>query len=382
MFMIINTIIMAIIAFYLIWRLITPLKVNLSIKIIYALFIILASEKLLIFRLVHGTLSQQGLSYLLNISTGFIFSFIIVAFMLIVSHDLLYLIYRILTTFLCKTLSFAYAFKNPRQSATIAIITLLLTIFGTWQAIKVPNVNNITLSFKDLPSELNNFKIVHLSDLHIGPGFDYKWLSKIVQKINALEVDAVMITGDIIDGSTIELKQDISPLKQLKSKYGTFLSVGNHEYYHGLEPWIKAFRQMGITVLDNKHKTILINNTTLIIAGLTDPVSTRFNTELPNVKKALENSPAQAFTIMLAHQPKLIQDILNNNVQLVLAGHTHGGLIAPIQWLVALFNKGFVAGVYELDNMYAYINKGAGLWFGLPLRLGVSSEITYITLTN
>ena len=108
-------------------------------------------------------------------------------------------------------------------------------IYGTWQAIRVPDVRTIEITLPRLPVSLDGFSIVQLSDIHLGPFLKGAWLRDVVAKTNALSPDLVAVTGDMIDGSPDELKDDVAPLGDLQARYGVYGITGNHEYYFRVE---------------------------------------------------------------------------------------------------------------------------------------------------
>ncbi|WAW10466.1 hypothetical protein NB640_02050 [Oxalobacter vibrioformis] len=100
-----------------------------------------------------------------------------------------------------------------------------------------------------------------------------------------------MLTGDIVDGATVKREKDIAPLKNLKATYGVSGSAGNNEYYSGYDAWQKKLPELGIHMLNNSHIILSINQTPLVLAGITDPVAAQFRKPVPNVTEALEGTP-------------------------------------------------------------------------------------------
>ena len=119
-----------------------------------------------------------------------------------------------------------------------------------------------------------------------------------------------------------------------------------------------------------------------VIAGLNDPVATRFGMEGPNLEKALAGAPADAPVILLAHQPKFARANAAYGVDLQLSGHTHGGQMIGFDQIVASQNEGFLRGLYTVGGMRLYVSPGTGLWTGFPVRIGVPSEIARLVLRS
>lgn len=171
---------------------------------------------------------------------------------------------------------------------------------------------------------------------------------------------------------------ELRPLADMRAKYGIFAVTGNHEYYWNAKEWSEAIRCLGIDLLNNEHRLITVETDTLVIAGIPDAGAGRFGFEAPNIDKALANAP-EAVRILLAHQPKNAKSWLEK-ADLMLSGHTHGGIMFFLQPLIARFNGGFVNGQYTVGDKQLYVSPGTGIWNGFSARIGVPPEITRIVL--
>lgn len=118
----------------------------------------------------------------------------------------------------------------------------------------------------------------------------------------------------------------------------------------------------------------------MILAGLVDPVAKRYGLPGPDIGLALKDAPSGAFTVLLDHRPVNAAANARAGVNLQLSGHTHGGQILGMRELVRAYNQGYLYGWYQVAAMRMYVSSGAGLWNGFPVRLGVPSEIVYLTL--
>ena len=183
-----------------------------------------------------------------------------------------------------------------------------------------------------------------------------------------------------MDGTLEARKDDIEPLGSLQAKDGVFVIPGNHEYYYGYEGWMDRYQELGMTRLCNSHTRITRGGSSFVLAGITDSASERFGLPRPDLKGALAGAPCDVPVILLDHQPKGALGAARAGVALQLSGHTHGGMVKGLHWLVARFNNGFVSGFYEVGEMLLYVSNGTALWNGFALRIGVPSEITVITL--
>lgn len=219
-----------------------------------------------------------------------------------------------------------------------------------------------------------NYRIVQISDMHIGGLIDREFVARSVDAINALYPDLIAITGDLSDARIDTLKEAIDELRRLKSRYGTYYVVGNHEYFHDVGGTIAYLKTLGIHVLENTSAPI---NDDFYIAGVYDLFGYRAKTHLSDISQAMRDIPPSMPTLLLAHQPKYIEYLEGFTPSLILSGHTHGGQIWPFEHLVSLAQP-YVKGLHELDtNRHIYVNSGVGFW-GPPMRLGSQAEITCI----
>ncbi len=222
------------------------------------------------------------------------------------------------------------------------------------------------------------YKIVQLSDIHIGGLIDEAFIKSIVLRVNKLKPDIVVITGDLVDIEMKYAKPILKHFESLTTNYGTYFIIGNHEYFHGAQNIINEVRSLGITVLENENVYIGKKGLGFNLAGVYDVMGYRTNTFVPDINKALKNTEQDSPTILLAHQPKYI-DKIKNGVDLMLSGHTHGGQLYPFRFLVKL-QQPYISGLHTHNKyLQIYVNKGTGFW-GPPMRLGASSEITEITI--
>ncbi|MCD6433171.1 MAG: metallophosphoesterase, partial [Sulfurimonas sp.] len=220
--------------------------------------------------------------------------------------------------------------------------------------------------------------IVQLSDIHIGGLIDEDFMKSIVKRVNILEPDLVVITGDLVDIDIKQAKRPLQQLESLKSKYGTFFVVGNHEYFHDVNKIITKVKSLGIKVLENENIYIGKEGEGFNLVGVYDIFGYRTLHHIPELQQALSNKK-DAPTILLAHQPKYIEEV-KGGVDLMLSGHTHGGQLYPFKFLVKL-QQPYISGLHQhTKELQIYVNRGTGFW-GPPMRLGATSEITEIIIS-
>ena len=261
----------------------------------------------------------------------------------------------------------------------LALLTLscVVTAWGMVNAASIPEVRRYDRAFRTLPRELDGFRIVLLADLHIDKLTERADIEELVRRANALRPDLVALAGDFADGTVEKLRDKAAPLAGLRAKYGVVGIPGNHEYYSGYHEWLEHLRSLGIVMLENETRRPVPG---FSVVGITDPAALRRGMEPPDLKKALAGVPKGDFKLLLAHQLRNTREAAGLGVDLQLSGHTHGGMARGLDRLVAAGNEGFVAGWYRVGGMALYVSRGTFIWKGYPLRLGVPSEITLITL--
>lgn len=263
-----------------------------------------------------------------------------------------------------------------------ATAAMALAAFGMTKAMQVPKVKTVQLTIPGLPAAMDGYRLVQLSDLHISRLFQAPWVEQVVDRTNALHPDLIVITGDLIDGTTAARANDVKPLSQLQARQGVITSLGNHEYYFDAKRWTAEFERLGMRVLVNQHMVLKSQGGGLVIAGITDPSAMEFQQAGPDIGRALKKTPANNPVILLSHRPidALVHAAAGVDVQ--LSGHTHGGMVRGLDLIAGKANDGFVSGLYAVGKMQLYVSNGTGLWNGFPLRLGVPSEITEFILRS
>ena len=257
----------------------------------------------------------------------------------------------------------------------------LSTGYGLAEAKQTPQVKKVPVAIDNLPPELNGFRIVQITDIHVNPTFRRSSVEEIVAVVNTLDADMVALTGDLVDGSVDQLGYDVAPLAQIQSGLGNFFVTGNHEYYSGVVEWVEEVRRLGFTVLLNEHQVLTRGRAKLLLAGVTDYRGGNFlPSHRSDPQKALNGAPAADLKILLAHQPKNIFAAARAGYDLQISGHTHGGQFFPWNLLVG-FAQPYVYGLHTHENTQIYVSRGTGYW-GPPVRVGSPSEITLINLVS
>ena len=268
------------------------------------------------------------------------------------------------------------------KSSSVAIAAASGTAVGTGfvKALKTPEVIHVPIRLNRKHQALSGLTIAQFCDLHVGPTVQYPYVKQVCDTIERLNPDLIVFTGDLADGSPGHLDHDVSPLGDLKAPLGKYFVTGNHEYYSGVNRWLRKADTLGFVPLINEHRVLSSHKGLLTLGGVTDiRAGAFFNSHNSSPKKAFAGSPQDSFKLLLAHQPTSIYEAANLGVDLQLSGHTHGGQYFPFGWFVLLEHP-FIKGIYKHKNTQLYVSQGTGYW-GPPLRIGTFPEITLFTLT-
>ena len=365
------------------WFGVRPLRLPRAWAIAFAVLLFLVSQKFVVYAVLGGDAFKPELPETFIHVTGWAYS----SFMLFVG--------LVCTAAIVKGL--AWFFLNPRQREAmratqgirrrqfVAGLAAAGTAgWGVWEGIRVPRIKRTEIEVEDLPRAFDGFRIVHLSDLHCSAAARREHMKGIVAQANTLNADIVCITGDFVDGSVEARREDLEPLKDLKSRLGVFGCAGNHEYYSGYRTWRPVFEELGISMLDNAHHVFVRGEARLVLGGIPDETacSPRYagDSVTPDVVRTFEGAP-EGCRILMKHRPIHLSEHERHGVRLQLSGHTHGGACRGMDLLVAkMGNEDHLRGLYREERIALYVNPGTGQWAGFPLRLGVPAEVSELIL--
>ena len=243
----------------------------------------------------------------------------------------------------------------------------------------------VQIPIAKLPPGLNGLKIIQISDIHAGSFLTSKTFINATILANAVNPDLIFVTGDFVNNHPDEMVYAIDGLKRLNAHYGVYACLGNHDHYMtdaNHEKLKKIIRDTGIKLLINENTKLSINGSTLQIAA-TD--NTSWGDKYADFDKTLSGLNDIDPVILLCHDPNNWDKEINGkrNVDLMLAGHTHGGQFSfkffgheqsPVRYIYKYY-----AGLYINKDQYLYVNRGCGT-AGPPVRIGMKPEITLITL--
>ena len=295
--------------------------------------------------------------------------------------------------------------KSRYMQKTILLGGLIISLgiildlgYGILFGRKEIRVEHVKVGFADLPESLHGLRIVQLSDLHFGSFENNHFFSRIVSKINNLQPDLILFTGDLVNNFYQEIAGFEQQLGLLNARFGKFAILGNHDY-GDYSDWgseaekdynqkmiDKKIEAAGFRLLRNSSEKVNINDTALYIVGVENWGHKPFR-QYADLKMATNDVGPGYFSILMTHDPAHWNSkILSQTaIPLTLSGHTHGGQfsfkIAGISFSPVWFAEKDWAGLYGKGNQYLYVNRGIGC-IGFRGRIDQSPEITVLTLSG
>ena len=271
----------------------------------------------------------------------------------------------------------------------IIILSLFLGVYLYYENTKL-YVSKYNIINDKIADTFNNYKIVHISDLH---NTKFKTLVKdLTKEIKKQNPNIIVVTGDLIDSKKYDLQVAMEFIEEIKDIAPIYFVSGNHEKWSSKNEEINStLTEKGVIILDNEFDKITINDESIIILGMKDP--SFYPKEISadqtsyNLKETMDKiGNTNSFKLLLSHRPELFETYVENDVDLVLTGHAHGGqiripfiggLIAPDQ---GLFPK-YTGGIFTKNNTYMIVSRGIGNSI-LPFRINNRPELVIITLNG
>lgn len=263
--------------------------------------------------------------------------------------------------------------------------------FGFIEGWKRLELKHITFTSPDLPPYFDGYRLVQITDFHLGsfpPGNDF--VQKVVDATNNEEPDMILFTGDLVNNQASEVEPYLDTLRQLHASDGIYSIWGNHDYCeYGNNHSIGALKRnrrmlygyqesLGWHQLMNEHHVVSHGMASIAVIGVENPGQPPF-TNRSNLKKALKGLNPDMFKILLSHDPHhWRREVVGKKIQLTLAGHTHAGQLKIGKWTPARMAFKEWGGAYRIGEQMLYVSSGIGGSF--PFRLGAWPELTVITL--
>lgn len=310
---------------------------------------------------------------------------------------LIYLLLAMMVSWLIIAIAWmAGTYPNTRIIASASLLlAVLFSTYGVWNAFH-PQIKHVEMAFDNLPAHWKNKTLVQLSDVHLGHFYGEHFLETLVKNVNALNPEAIFITGDLFDGMASDISHFAVGLKQFNANRGVFFVTGNHETYVGLHRALTSLKQTNIQILQNE--AIEMDGLGVIgidfpglkktedIRGLdslqrsandTQPLILLFHTPTNASPRGGDGLDRHFNTYWVPDTSFTLAKLLG--VDLQLSGHTHAGQIFPFGYLTNLIYKGYDYGLQRSGDFTIYTTSGVGTW-GPPMRTGNSPEILAIRL--
>lgn len=274
------------------------------------------------------------------------------------------------------------AFLN-RALLAVPAVGSVGTTWGLARAGAAVAMPQIDLRFTDLPRPLYGLRILHISDIHIGPYVSLSDLEEILLRSEALQPDLLLITGDLCDHMPYYL-DTLRLLESFPTPLGAYCSLGNHEYHRGIRRVRRLFAQTTLPLLVSEGRSIDVDGTSLYIAAADDPRylnSPESHAYLrSSVERAMDGVPAGSFSLLLSHRPQALDYAAPLGTNLTLAGHTHGFQLGlgGRSLFDSLLPDRYIWGRYRRGTSQLYTTSGLGHW--LPFRLGCPAEAPLLVL--
>lgn len=350
--------------FYRAWHAI-PLT-NIITKTIFIVFAIVVVFSFFIFSLLDDSLPVSVSSILYKVGTSW-FVFLLYLLLFTLLGDLL----RV-SRLVPANMMNLYSKENWMIFSLVITFLLLLMSAGY---LKYKNKVRIDLPItvdKTMPND-STLRIVAVSDIHLGYGIGKDELNDWIELINKENPDIVLIGGDIIDNSVRPLRYANmeNDFRKIKSKYGVYTILGNHEYISGVDKSVQFIKDAGIHLL--RDETVLIDSAFYLVGR--DDRSNPDRKALSDLMTSVDKSKP---VILLDHQPYNLEQAENNGVDLQFSGHTHRGQIWPISLITDyMYEKSY--GFLKKGDANIYVSSGIGIWGG-KFRIGTQSEYVVIDL--
>ncbi len=267
-------------------------------------------------------------------------------------------------------------------AAAVPLATIAVGFSGVGRAFGSVHVERKILDFTNLPNGLEGLRILHLSDIHLRHYVTLPDLEEVMLEAERHSPDLVLVTGDVADDLG-QLPDALRMISALKPRLGAYASLGNHEYFRGVQRVRGIFDRTDVPLFIDEGVRIPVGDDFLYVGGIDDPVTMHnvgeefFRNSLGN---ALIDRGEHDFTVVLSHRPGVFNSAPSHSVDLTVAGHTHGGQIGLFgrSFLERSLPEKYLWGHYHDEGSQLYTSCGVGHWF--PFRLGCPPEAPVLEL--
>lgn len=310
---------------------------------------------------------------------GFVFSGVMLNWLIL--HDLLLPVFS-------KFSSFSRDFLKLRFAQTFLTLAAFTLFFSAAKMVWDTNRMVVERITYEIPGDSSTWlqaplKVVHITDLHADVFTTAEKMDRYIQLVNQEEPDLVFFTGDLITEGIGHVQEGVEALQKIKSTYGVYAVIGDHDYWAGPDHIVEALEQRGIRVLENEHIQIDHNGAPISIVGVTEIYS--YNLERSQLQQLINSTPNDGIKIVSSHQAsdRLIEFSQESGTDLLLSGHTHGGQVRiPVffyPFTAVRSETPHVKGHWTLGNMLLNVNSGLGFTLS-PVRYNAPAQVSVITI--
>jgi hypothetical protein len=306
---------------------------------------------------------------ILDTVSGYLLPFYLYLFLSLLGYDLfllLNLLFKIVPVQRRKS------FKYRTYALTALILLSVVIVIGGVINLNTIRVSKYQITLPKRNSNIESLRVAFISDIHIEQNLNLGFLEQLVRKVNALQPDILLYGGDIVEGDseheTSEAMESI--LKKVKTKYGTFGVIGNHEFYGGQEEGV-FFRKAQIELLND---TVINIDNAFYLAG-------RYDQHFRNRKsidEILQNNFADLPIILMDHRPTQLHEVSQTAVNVQFSGHTHNGQLFPINFIIHRMYE-LSWGYKKIRDTHFFVSSGLRLW-GPPVKTAGKSEIMVVDI--
>ncbi len=273
-------------------------------------------------------------------------------------------------------------FIFPRLTLLIALTSVIYSGIKIYIDTNTIKQRTIDFEIENLHPSLNNFKILHISDIQADTRTTKEKIQKYIDLVNSANPDIVVFTGDMVTYGTEHIPTAVEMLSKIKSKFGLYSCIGDHDYWAGIENIKNEMKKFGLKLYSNENLKLKINNANLTLTFITNIYSKRPDAE---TLKSLFTENNTDLKILITHQPSenLVELAHKNGYKIFLAGHTHGGQVTfsifGFKIIPSRIETKYVSGHYQLNSMLINVNNGLGFTLA-PIRFNAPAEVTIIKL--
>lgn len=277
-------------------------------------------------------------------------------------------------------------------ASVVAVCWLVMSLYGICFGWKKITIDEVSICSTKIPKSFNNYRIVQLSDFHIGTySSSPETVTEIVESVNSLHPDLILFTGDLVNSTSTEIDEFKDILRRLKARDGIFSVLGNHDYClyrdykapdtpeQELARVIRIEDKIGWKLLRNENTTITKDTDSIAIIGV-DNAGSRMFPDKSNLPKAIQGLDKDVFKILLSHDPShWRREVLPcSDIDLTLSGHTHAMQFKIANWSPSKWTYPEWGGLYKDNNRLLYVSTGIGE--NITFRFGAWPQIVLLTL--